>query len=749
MPTFRFHHMLSRNYIIFVVLLCSLASYLCYTLIASRASVDRRDSLVSKTYQVINIAEQTTALLEGMLAAQRGYILSGDERFLEKYDHKKSTVSEQLAQLTELTSKNQTQQSRLDEARTYFVMFANQLEERAARFHPQAVIGPSDDVTVIDNLRENLARISDAILAEEYALLERRINTLEREKQNYVDTLLVGIIVGTVLLLVLNAFLLSAHQGRTQAEASLKESEERFALAVDGTQDGIFDWDLPTQRLYCSDQFFRLLGVDKPANYRVEQFVDQVHPDDRSKVWASVAALEASDKPEYHAEFRMRHQSGRWIWIQARGKIIYDRQHKPVRIVGAHTDISEIVRSNEKLQAEKELAQKANRAKSEFLAHMSHEIRTPLTAISGIAEILQRQSQSLNERQQKMVHTLTLSSAALKDLINDVLDFSRIESGEVELQTQNFNLGQLFEELVSMMALRANEKGISFLCDYSEIRDHHYRGDRARIRQICVNLISNAIKFTDEGKVSVHAWFEERNGAPFLRVDVADTGIGISADDFELIFERFKQVNSSESRKYGGSGLGLAISRNLAQLMGGTIVVSSTPGAGSTFSLLLPQTLPMTASEPRDDIAPAADFHHRIRAVISEHTRILLVEDYSGNIVLVGYLLEELGIPYDVATTGVMALDLWQDRHYDLILMDIQMPEMDGYTATRTIRQQEQDQQRPRTPIIGMTAHALMGDKDQCIDAGMDTYLPKPIVEADLQRQLLTWLSVAGRQQSA
>src|SRR5690606_1972601 len=263
MPTFRFHHMLSRNYIIFVVLLCSLASYLCYTLIASRASVDRRDSLVSKTYQVINIAEQTTALLEGMLAAQRGYILSGDERFLEKYDHKKSTVSEQLAQLTELTSKNQTQQSRLDEARTYFVMFANQLEERAARFHPQAVIGQSDDVTVIDNQRENLARISDAILAEEYALLERRINTTRREKQNYVDTLLVGIIVGTVLLLVLNAFLLSAHQGRTQAEASLKESEERFALAVDGTQDGIFDWDLPTQRLYCSDQFFRLLGVDK------------------------------------------------------------------------------------------------------------------------------------------------------------------------------------------------------------------------------------------------------------------------------------------------------------------------------------------------------------------------------------------------------------------------------------------------------------------------------------------------------
>ncbi len=741
--------MLSRNYIIFVVLLCSLAAYLCYILLTSRESVERRDNLVTKTYQIINIAEQTTALVEGMLAAQRGYILSGDSAFLEKYESKKATVSEHLASLTELTSKNATQQSRLDEARAYFVMFSNQLEERAARFHPQPIIGQVEDVAVIDNLRENLNRVNDAILNEEHQLLEKRIRTLEREKQEYVDTLLVGIIVGTALLLVLNAFLLSAHQGRTQAEASLKLSEERFSLAVDGAQDGIFDWDLQRQNLFCSDQFFRMLGCDRPNKFRIDDFIALLHPDDRDKAWASMETLTANSKPEYSQEFRMRHQSARWIWIQARAKILYDKQHRPIRVVGAHTDISEIVRANEKLQAEKELAQKANRAKSEFLAHMSHEIRTPLTAISGIAEILERQNQTLNDRQQKMVHTLALSAASLKDLINDVLDFSKIESGEVELQPLVFNLGHLFEELVSMMALRANEKGISFLCDYNEVKERDYYGDRARIRQICVNLISNAIKFTDVGKVAVNAYIEDRSDQPFLQVSVADTGIGISADDFELIFERFKQVNASESRKHGGTGLGLPISRRLAELMGCTITVSSAPGAGSTFTLQLPQTLPLTPADVSDDRVQATDLHDQIRAVVTDATRILVVEDYSGNIVLVGYLLEELGIPYDVATTGIMALELWRANTYDLILMDIQMPEMDGYTATRTLRQREQEQGLRRTTIIGMTAHALMGDKDQCINAGMDAYLPKPIVEADLQRLLLRYLRKSRQQQLA
>lgn len=747
MPYSRLRRVLSRNYLIFVVVLCSLAAYLCYVLLANRASMERGNKLVTETYQVINIAEQTMALVEGMLAAQRGYILSGNGQFLDKYEAKKNTVSEHLATLTALTSRNQAQQSRLDEARNYFVMFSNQLEERAARFTPKSTVELANNVAVIDKLRDNLHRISDSILAEEHMLLDRRIRSLEQEKRNYVDTLLLAIVMGTVLLLVFNAFLLSAHQGRTQAETSLRNSEKRFALAVEGTQDGIFDWDLQNKTLYCSDQFFRMLGYDARRGFDIPAFMELVHPEDRPKAWGSVEALSSHGRPEYNQEFRMLHQSGRWLWIQAQGKILYDRYYRPLRIVGAHTDISQLVRANEKLLAEKELAQKANRAKSEFLAHMSHEIRTPLTAISGIAEILERQSHSFNERQQKMVHTLSLSAASLKDLINDVLDFSKIESGEVELQPQLFALDELFEEIVSMMAVRANEKGISFLCDYSSVKGLDYYGDRGRIRQICVNLISNAIKFTDAGKVTITTSQEERDGGPYLRVEVADTGIGISADDFEMIFERFKQVNSSESRKYGGTGLGLAISRNLATLMGGLITVSSSPGSGSTFTLLLPMGPVQATPAAAYDTTPSADVRDLIRTAVTEETRVLLVEDYSGNIVLVGYLLEELGIPYDVATTGSMAVSLWRNQPYDLILMDIQMPEMDGYEATRIIRREEQQLGRAYTPIVAMTAHALMGDKDQCIQAGMDAYLSKPIVESELKRLLLTYLRRAKQNQ--
>jgi len=744
MDSRRLRQVLSRNYILFVILLTSCAAALCYSLLSSKDNVEKTDELINHTHEIINLAEQMAGLVEGMLASQRGYLLSGDTAFLDKYEKNKAIVSEQLARLNELTADNNSQQSRLDEVRNYFALFTNHLEERAERFQPQPLPELVEGVAVIDDIRTNIGRINQAVLAEEHQLLQLRVQALEREKTQYVNTLVAGIVVGTVLLLVFNAFLLNAQAGRSQAEASLKDSQERFALAVEGAQDGIFDWNMHDNTLYFSAQFFRILGYEKTRNYSLNDFIELLHPDDKDKSWATIAAGDRQCKPEYAKEFRLRHQSGRWIWIQARGKILFDDKLCPYRIVGAHTDISQVVQANEKLQVERNLAQSANQAKSEFLAHMSHEIRTPLTAISGIAEILERQKDTLTERQQKLVHTLALSSSSLKDLISDVLDFSKIESGDIVLENKPFRLGPLFEEIASMMALRASEKGISFLYDCSEVRELSFQGDRSRIRQICVNLISNAIKFTEQGKVSVSAAVEQRDNRAFLRIDVADTGIGISADNFELIFDRFKQVHSSDSRKYGGTGLGLPISKQLATLMGGLITVSSQVGAGSTFSLLLPMQSQVAAMPMTEGPVSAAQLDADIKALITEDTRVLVVEDYAGNIALVSYILDELGIGYDVATTGLMALDLWQKRAYNLVLMDIQMPEMDGFAATQSIRQIENAHGRVRTPIVGMTAHALMGDRDRCIQAGMDSYLPKPIVESDLKSVMLKYLNTGA-----
>jgi CheY-like chemotaxis protein len=334
---------------------------------------------------------------------------------------------------------------------------------------------------------------------------------------------------------------------------------------------------------------------------------------------------------------------------------------------------------------------------------------------------------------------------SLKDLVNDILDFSKIENGDIELEKDTFALRGLFEQVISIMSVHAREKGLAFSFDYDALDSVSMVGDDVRLRQVIINLLGNAIKFTDQGSVNATAYQDEVAGQPVLCVDVTDTGIGIPPENADVIFERFKQGDASVSRKYGGTGLGLPISRNLARLMGGDISFRSEPGKGTTFSLRIPMQVADSIGDDDADPGVSAKLNDKIKAALSSESRILLVEDYEGNIVVLGFLLEDIGCQYDVARTGREALDLWKQKHYDIVLMDIQMPEMDGFTATAEIRRHEAENNLERVPIIGMTAHALVGDKDKCIEAGMDAYLPKPIVEADLKQKILYFLRTARK----
>lgn len=727
-----------RNFFIFMVILLGAVGALGYFLIAGDRELDKTDQLIDRTYAVILEAEQIGSLIESILSSQRGYILTGNESFMERYDAKKASLSETIARLSELTKDNQAQQSRLDEIRRFTNDFTTRLEERASiaesNTHPELLNG----IDVVNGMKDNILRVNSAVLQEEYGLLDQRIELVEGKKSFYLTSLIVGMAVGTVILLLFNAFLLNAQRKRSRIAASLKQTEDRFAMAIDGTQDGIFDWDLETNKIFYSRRYFEMLGYDKGAQVGTpEESWELIHPDDADRVLDIVQKYVAGGLSEFSQEFRMKHNSGRWVWMQSRAKAIYDKHGAAIRMVGAHTDITHLKQEAEKLEAEKNQAEEANRAKSEFLAHMSHEIRTPLTAISGIAEIMMKRQDNLDDKQKQLINTLHNSTSSLKDLINDILDFSKIENGDLDLSEETFILGDLFESIISMMSLKASEKGVSFVFNYDATKDTDFLGDNMRLRQIVVNLIGNAIKFTDKGGVTVKADFEEREGRDFLRVDVADTGIGISPENFDLVFERFKQADSSVSRKYGGSGLGLPISRNLAQLMGGDIYLSSETGNGSTFSLLIPCKY---ADEKQGDNKAALEMgkkiNEKLRATLTGEDKALIVEDYEGNVVVISYILDEVGINYDVARTGLEAVNLWKDHHYDLILMDVQMPEMDGFTATQEIRGLEKRKDMARTPIIGMTAHALVGDKDKCIECGMDAYLPKPIVEADLKKEI-------------
>lgn len=730
-----------RNYAVFFLVLSVCTSTLIFVLVSGERAIRKIGDRVAHTYDVINSAQELATLVEGMVASQRGYIFTRNDKFLAKYQGKREKVTENIAALSELTADNQSQVSRLDELRHHFNQFSVKLEQRAQTVtltaKAQIIL---DDIEEIDSLRDNIMSINNAILREEYGILNRHIDQIEVQKSKYFYTLLGGICVTFLMLLSFYVFLFRLQKRRTWAETSLKDTEARFALAVEGTRDGIFDWNIQTGDVFYSKQFFAMIGDNRGAyTGTLYELKSVVHPEDSARVWEYVERYLGGEFSEYSQEFRLRHRDGNWIWVQSRAKAIFDAKNNPLRLVGANTDITDMKNYQAQLEAEKKAAEAANRAKSDFLAHMSHEIRTPLTAISGIAEIFEKTHDNLDLKQRKLVKTLYSSTGALKDLISDILDFSKIESGELELDCASFRISALFEDVISMMAMRANEKNISFVFDYSYIKDMDFYGDKTRLRQIIVNLIGNAIKFTKEGGVTVKAYQQERNGQELLVIEITDTGIGIAPENFDLVFERFKQADATVSRKYGGTGLGLPISRNLAKLMGGSIVLNSELGKGSTFTVSLPfvKGFSETVEEPKAD--KVLDIKWKLAP--EKENKILMVEDYEGNVIVIGHILSNMGCVYDVVRTGAEAVDAWTKNNYALVLMDIQMPEMDGFAATKTIRTLEKENDLPHTPIIGMTAHALMGDKDKCIAAGMDAYLPKPIVENDLRAQILKYLN--------
>lgn len=733
-----------RNFIIFAAILLICTGTLVYGLIKNDRALDKTDDLLEHTNEVIVEAEQLSTFIESMLSSQRGYLVTGQKTFLDQYWDNKQSVANHIYKLTVLTVDNASQQNRLGELRAYYNQFAQRLEARSETRDALMDKNMLDGVEEITGLRDLIISINSDILEEEYALLKGRIARVDARREEYLLQLLIGISFGAILILVFNGFLLQAQTKKNRAERSLQSSEQRFAMAIDGTNDGIFDWNIETGEVFYSGQFFGMLGYEKKSKTATTQdFEELLHPEDSQRVWGHAQQYLNGELSEYEQDFRLRHKSGRWVWIRARAKGVFGDGNKVTRLVGAHTDITSMVKIQEKLEIEKDHAEQANRAKSNFLAHMSHEIRTPLTAISGIAEILSKNMHDLDDKKKQLVKTLGSSSASLKELVNDVLDFSKIESGEVELNEKAFALESVFEETISMMALQANEKGVSFVFDYGPVKNLDFYGDPMRVRQILVNLIGNALKFTDKGGVSVTCGCEQREDMPFLRIEVTDTGIGIEPTDFDVIFESFKQADDSVSRKYGGTGLGLPISRQLAHLMGGDIFLSSQVGKGSTFTVILPMKI-VDAGDVDGQVQPdMSKLHDKIRKSIGGRAKVLLVDDYEGNIVVVSYILEDIGLEYDIAKTGLEAVNLWKDNHYDIVLMDVQMPEMDGFTATAEIRRLEEEQKQDRTPIIGMTAHALVGDKNKCIESGMDSYLPKPLVEADITKQILRYLGQA------
>ena len=436
-----------------------------------------------------------------------------------------------------------------------------------------------------------------------------------------------------------------------------------------------------------------------------------------------------SEKSVTDYELTARARDGKQTVVSYNATTFYDRNRKLQGVFAAARDVTERKRVEMELKQAKAVAESASRTKSDFLASMSHEIRTPMNAIMGIADLLAKTT--LSAEQDKYVQVFRRAGDNLLNLINDILDLSKVEASQLELERTGFSLTEQLEIVTEMVAARAHGKGLTLLCEMAPDVPGDLLGDPTRLRQVLLNLLGNAVKFTESGKVSLRVMREPgtavRNA---LRFTVTDTGIGIPPEKLGRVFERFTQADTSTTRRFGGSGLGLTISKRLVELMGGRIWVESEVGQGSMFAFAVPFEI-WAGATLRGAVLSGTD-----PALPLPPLRILLAEDSPDNCLVTLAYLEETPYRIEIADTGAIACEMFASRHYDLVLMDRQMPVMDGLTATRKIRAFERANGRPPTPIIALTASALKGDREMCLAAGCTAFLTKPIKQEVLLRAI-------------
>ncbi len=547
---------------------------------------------------------------------------------------------------------------------------------------------------------------------------------------------------------------------RKQTEESLRLSQEQLQLALEGSGDGLWDWNILTGEAYLSPRWLAILDyeVGELPGY-VETWAQTLHPDDRPQVMEVLNAHMQDSSIPYQVEYRARTKTGEWKWIANYGKVVArNAEGTPSRMVGLCKDISDrkaaeaaLLLSKQELEERveqrtadlreaKEAAEAASRAKSIFLANMSHELRTPLNAILGFSQLLSH-NPDLNSQQQRQIGTINRSGEHLLNLINDILEMSKIEAGRIMITPTNFDLDTLMENLQGMFANKAELKGLILKIERSCRVPRFVRTDERKLRQILINLLGNAIKFTHIG--SVHLEIDGiLNPVKTRQVDlhfkVKDTGSGISKEELALLFQPFMQTRSGQAAQTG-TGLGLAISYQFAQLMGGQIEVSSTVNVGSCFDLVIPVEIVSEAVISQQPVG------RRILKLAPNRPswRILIVEDNKSNRELMEEILKPLGFEVEVVENGQQAVERWQQWQPDLIWMDMRMPVMNGYEATRTIKQHQQHQPAFKIPvIIALTASAFEEERGQILAVGCDDFVLKPTTKEVILEKLVEHLGV-------
>lgn len=524
--------------------------------------------------------------------------------------------------------------------------------------------------------------------------------------------------------------------GREESLKKTMDELRKLYNAVEHSSAVILITDTEGSIEYVNPKFVQVTGYEKtealgktPRILKSGDMLSEIY----EELWKTIKSGE-----EWRGIFHNKKKNGEFYWAASSISPVKDTSGSITNFVGIQEDITAIKLFEQELQKAKAAAESANQAKSYFLASMSHEIRTPMNAIIGMAEVLL--DGPLDGEQKKYVETLRSAGENLLNIINDILDISKIEAGYLELESVPFDLKELLDAACDIMSVRTSEKGIDISCMIMPDVPVRLKGDPGRLRQVLLNLIGNAVKFTEEGGIRIEAALAGKDlSAATIQFSISDTGIGIPEEKIDGIFEKFTQADPSTTRKYGGTGLGLTISQHLVELMGGKIWVSSTPGVGSTFYFTVLLGIEDERTAGVSTVTEAASTALAASSAANElkPLRILLVDDSGDNRLLVQSFLKKTPFTIDTAENGNIAVEKFKDSAYDIILMDIQMPVMDGYEATRQIRRWERSRGLKKTPVLALTAYALLEEVRKCQEAGCSGHLAKPIKKQDLLNAIM------------
>jgi len=679
---------------------------------------------VSHTNLVIHDTQLLLNTINLIETQQRGFLLTSDIKYLGDYDDNLKNIKNTYNELKNLTLDNNTQQNRLKKLKKFIDLKILELNktinlQKNNKLADAMHIVKTDDGKVY---MDNIINILKEFIKEEKKLLTLRENDYNDNSNNNMAIFKLTI---SILLLILFYILYKINHQKNE----LIETRERLSLAIDGSGNGLWDLNLLTNEVFYSKKWKSMLGFrDEEIKANLDEWSKRVHPDDLTKAMKDIEDHLARKTDFYSNEHRMLCKDGTYIWIHGAGKALFDEDSKAIRMLGFNTDITKTKVIEQNLIIEKENAQQASIAKSEFLANMSHEIRTPLNAIMGFIDLLKNDEK--NEDKIKYLETIDTSSNNLLEIINDILDFSKIETNLIELEYRDYSPLDEFKSIVELFKARVLEKNITLNVDIDKNLPKYIKSDALRIKQVIINLLSNAIKFTNNNKtISFKVEFKDKN----LSVYVKDEGIGIRQDKVKTIFEPFTQADNSTTRKFGGTGLGLTISSKLIEALKGELKVKSTLDLGSEFYFTIPIEVV--------DIKPKKE--EIINADIKLSGHILLVEDNKANQMFMKVILKKMGFTFDIAFNGLEALEKFPRvtcengaTIYDAILMDENMPSMNGIEATKRILEIEKELSLPHTPIIALTANALKGDRERFLNAGMDEYITKPVDKKKLSEIL-------------